>query len=68
MTKRNVRRETWGSYRRQDGTIVTMIRGPRNRTWFEAANGERVGVEQSNVAPAACYAESVGWTYISRSV
>lgn len=59
--KRQPRRETWGSYRRQDGTVVTMIRGPRNRTWFEDANGERVGPEQSNICPAHWY---VGWKLI----
>lgn len=51
------RRENWGTYRREDGSIVTMIRGPRNRTWLEDEMGEIVSPVQSNIVPA------IAWLY-----
>lgn len=65
---RKQRREIWGTYLRQDGTPVVMVRGPRNRTWFEDANGERVpGIEESNICQAHCHAGSLGWSHVSTS-
>jgi hypothetical protein len=43
-----------------DGTHVTMWRKGQKVRFFTDA-GIEVGVEQSNVAPAAAYAHSVGW-------
>jgi hypothetical protein len=54
------RREHWGTYVTQEGEQRHMIRGPRNRTWFEDDAGNVVSPEQSNIFPAMCwlYAET----------
>jgi hypothetical protein len=54
------RREHWGTYVTQDGEQRHMIRGARNRTWFENDAGEVVSPVQTNVYPAMVwmYAET----------
>lgn len=49
-------------YVKPDGTGVFMYRGPGQSTRFYDATGAQHGPEQSNVAPAAAYAEQQGWS------
>lgn len=64
MTAKGKRRETWGKYRAKNGSILTMIRGSHNKTWFENVQGRRIGPIQDNIAPAMCYADSRGWVHL----
>jgi len=45
------------------GGLVWMRRNGHRRVRFYNANGEQVGPEQENVAPAAAYAHSQGWRW-----
>ena len=56
----------WGTiyglpYDMPDGRRVWMCRGKGNRVRFYTADGEQVGPEQSNVAPAVAFALAYGW-------
>lgn len=56
----------WGTvyglpYDMPDGRRVWMCRGRYNRVRFYTAEGEQVGPEQLNVAPAVAFALSRGW-------
>jgi hypothetical protein len=52
----------WGRYRTQEGRILSMRRGPRNKTRFiDVATGDQIGPEQSNIFPAVCAAAAAGW-------
>lgn len=64
-SKKAQRRELWGQYQTPDGAVMQLVRGPRNRCWFEDAQGQIVpNSENSNVCPAHCYADSLGWRVI----
>ena len=57
---------SWGKvyglpYDLPDGRRVWMCRGKYNRVRFYTAEGEQVGPEQSNVAPAVAFALTYGW-------
>ena len=47
------------SYSTPDGPVWMFRRGQRCR--YFGADGEQVGPEQANVAPAICYAAYEGW-------
>lgn len=59
---------TWGEpyakgtgYITDDGRYVEIHRGKHNRTRFYDTDGNQVGPEQLNVAPAVAYAISMNW-------
>ena len=44
-----------------DGVAVTMYRNGRNKVRFYTTDGQQIGPEQSNVAPAVAFAIAQGW-------
>ena len=48
------------SYFTREGTPVWMWR-KRQRVRFLTADGEQIGTEQRNIAPAVCAAMAAGW-------
>lgn len=53
------------AYVTPDGPVWLRRKGQRTR--FYDATGERVGPEQTNVAPAVCYAFAQGWQHAEHS-
>jgi hypothetical protein len=56
---------TFGSYRTQQGELVTMYRW-RQHVRFYTDGGRQIGPEQSNVVPGVAYAMAQGWESASK--